>query len=325
MLEPRASKCLVVMYHYVRPRDPLLEGGVIGLTPGEFAAQLDELTAVLEPIDWPALWAWSEGRGTLPPRCVLLTFDDGLSDHAAYVLPALRERGLRGTFFVATDPLTRHRMLPAHAIHLLLGYVGAERLRIDVERHLDRRHPAFDHRAALNVDEAARVYHYETQARAELKYLLNMVLPAAMRREVVEALFSEHVGAHTRWSREWYLGWSDLVAMQGEGHTIGGHGHAHEPLALLPAAERGRDVQMCAAVLNEGLGVCLRPFSYPFGSFDFDVAATCRAAGFVHGFTTVARWLEPGCAAMQLPRIDAAAIEAELERPSTCTPGRRNS
>jgi len=42
------------------------------------------------------------GRAVLPPRAIVLTFDDGKSDALDVVVPALRKRGMRATFFIIT-------------------------------------------------------------------------------------------------------------------------------------------------------------------------------------------------------------------------------
>ncbi|MFQ5590589.1 MAG: hypothetical protein ACE5HE_05455, partial [Phycisphaerae bacterium] len=89
-------QCLVVMYHYVHDPESSKCANVAGLTVSAFAAQLDELTRTLSPTDWPSLYACLQGRGSLPRRSFLLTFDDGLADHADVVLPMLEERGLHG-------------------------------------------------------------------------------------------------------------------------------------------------------------------------------------------------------------------------------------
>ncbi len=58
-MESASPQCLVVMYHYVRKRDPLASDGIMSLDPREFERQLDQLCRQLEPIDWPTFLGWS--------------------------------------------------------------------------------------------------------------------------------------------------------------------------------------------------------------------------------------------------------------------------
>jgi len=318
------------MYHYVHDRDALarpggpgIHGGLRGLTAVEFRTQLDRLLAAMEPIDWPTLYAWMDGRTEIPARSFLLTFDDGLVDHAETVLPILEDRGLRGVFFVPGSVLATHRMLPAHAIHLLLSVLGEEALERELRLYLsDRRVERWchwlDQRPPGDDVAAEAMYHYESPALARLKYLLTMKLPLDLRAAAVEELFEQHVGSSTRWSRHWYLGWDDLVKIQSLGHTIGGHGHSHEPYDRLRNDEIRHDLLQSAAVLREGLGPEVRPFSYPYGCYNNQAVAACREAGFVHGFTTHRAWVEPHADPLRLPRFDAIDVNAVLREKQAC-------
>jgi len=49
-------------------------------------------------------------RDTLPPRSLVITFDDGYADNAEVALPILQRLGLRATFFVSTGFLDGGRM-----------------------------------------------------------------------------------------------------------------------------------------------------------------------------------------------------------------------
>jgi peptidoglycan/xylan/chitin deacetylase (PgdA/CDA1 family) len=313
-------KCLAVMYHYVHFVRPLLADDIVTLGPRDFETQLDALCARLEPIDWPTLWAWSQGRGRIPRRCFLLTFDDGLADHAEVVVPILERRGLRGVFFVAGEVLTRQRTLSAHAVHLLIANLGCERFEHELIRWLTKFDGEKDWMGKVDAAAAAAMYHYESPDRARLKYLLTMVLPTELRRTVIEALFEVFVGSGARWSQHWYLGWDELADMQSKGHTIGGHGYAHEPLARLTPGRQERDINSVASVLNEGIGHDLRPFSYPYGSFDQRTCKICREAGFVQAFTTERALITAQHDPMQLPRVDTIYVDDQLkERDVTCT------
>lgn len=51
----------------------------------------------IRPADW---LAWREGRGSLPRKPILLTFDDGYADFPNFVLPVLRRYGFGAAVFV---------------------------------------------------------------------------------------------------------------------------------------------------------------------------------------------------------------------------------
>ena len=89
----------ILIFHRVLPRpDPLF--------PDEIdAAQFDRLMALVAG----GYNVLSLGRALpllatsqLPPRALVITFDDGYADNAEIALPILRRHGLVATFFVAS-------------------------------------------------------------------------------------------------------------------------------------------------------------------------------------------------------------------------------
>lgn len=311
--------CLVVIYHYVRDKELPVHEGVGGLTPEQFSAQLDRLCSVAEPIDWPTFYAWTQDRRSIPRRSFLLTFDDGLADHARTVLPILQERGLRGVFFVPGVVLTSQVMLPAHATHLLLSRLGEAAFDRELADELAKHTRKRDWLASVDVETAETLYHYESSTRARLKYLLTISLPIELRNAVVGALFERCIGSSARWSRHWYLSWDDLTEMESLGHTIGGHGYVHEPYPRLTATQRREDMSRVARVLRDGLGADIRPFSYPYGRFDDQTASVCRESGFVHAFTTESCWVARACDPLRLPRVDTIHVNTVLKEELACS------
>jgi len=306
------ARCLVVMYHYVHDTEPETSYGMCGLTGKDFRKQIQELLAVLEPTEWPHFYGWMQGRCELPSRSFLLTFDDGLADHVRTVVPILEDIGVRGTFFVPGAVLAQRRMLCAHAVHVLFAALGDTRLEEEVFAELSQRRPDTDWPRAADAQAARQMYHYESELRGRIKFLMTVVLPAELRKAVVDALFERHVGSMARWAKDWYLQWEDLRLMQAHGHTVGGHGFAHEPYTRLDAAQRRDDMLRVAAVLREGLGPDLRPFSYPFGSVNQSIAMDCRRAGFAQAFSTECRWISRTADPWQLPRVDTIDVERHV-------------
>jgi len=308
------GQCLVVMYHYVRPRSELDDRGVRGITAEEFAAQIDRLTRDLQPIDWPTLRQGLAGEVALPVRSFLLTFDDGLRDHVDAVLPILGRRGLRGLFFVSGRAIDERQMLDAHAIHLLLTALPDEKLKDELLRSLTEIVPCADWWAKVNQSAAVKRWHYERPLRAMLKHFLMITLPAELRRCVLEALFEHHVGSAAQWADRWYLTWNDVHEMRSAGHVVGAHGYTHEPLATLAPDAKRQELARTFALLHQKLGGGPQPLSYPYGSFDADTQAACREVGFTHAFTTQRSWLTTSSDPLALPRVDTIDVATFLEK-----------
>ena len=102
----RRIRVPILMYHYVSPLPLDADATRIQLTvdPAMFRAHLRYLaesgyeTISLYQLDEALL------NGTpLPPRSVILTFDDGYIDHYTNVFPALQQYGFTATFFIITE------------------------------------------------------------------------------------------------------------------------------------------------------------------------------------------------------------------------------
>ncbi len=312
------SRCLAIMYHYVRDRAGTAEREIRGLSTAAFTDQLDRLCEVLTPIDWPTYVAWRAGRTAVPGDAFFLTFDDCLADHAEVVFPILESRGLRGVFFVQTDVLTGTGMSTAHQIHLLMCALTTAQWWEAVQRWLDENATDTRNRHFVDTEAALRVYAYETPERARVKFLLTQILPLDVRERMIDDLFAEHIGVSGDYASRWYMNWDQLIAMQGAGHTIGGHGHRHVPYERLTGHEQVHDLARCASILRDGLGVCERPFSYPYGSFDDRIAQRCAVTGFVNGFTTQSGWIGAAQNAHRLSRVDTIHVDAFIEREFAC-------
>jgi peptidoglycan/xylan/chitin deacetylase (PgdA/CDA1 family) len=102
----RRMRVPILMYHYVSVPPPGADKYRLDLsvTPDQFAAQLGWLRRNgFSAISLDALYfALAEGA-RLPPRPVVLTFDDGYADAYTNAFPLLRTFGMTATFFVVTD------------------------------------------------------------------------------------------------------------------------------------------------------------------------------------------------------------------------------
>ena len=111
----------ILMFHRVSPRipaDPI--GRELTVTPQAFGADLTWLRVHgIRAIDLAQLDD-DLARGIVPPRTVVVTFDDGYAGQARYALPLLRRVGDHATLFIVTGMLGRAGHLTWRDLHEML-------------------------------------------------------------------------------------------------------------------------------------------------------------------------------------------------------------
>lgn len=101
-----AARMPILMYHYVSdpPADADIYRTDLSVSPAELRRQLTYLRdngyTTITLYDLARALA---NRQALPPKPVILTFDDGYRDNYTNAFPLLREFGMRGVFFLVTD------------------------------------------------------------------------------------------------------------------------------------------------------------------------------------------------------------------------------
>ena len=98
----RETRSVVIGYHGVAPSAPGEDPRNLRVTPARFRGQVELLgQAGFEFVTVAALAERAGGRAP-PPGLVALSFDDGMQDNHAILLPLLREYGIPATVYVAT-------------------------------------------------------------------------------------------------------------------------------------------------------------------------------------------------------------------------------
>ncbi|WP_052229826.1 polysaccharide deacetylase family protein [Streptomyces sp. CT34] len=135
----------ILMYHAVTPA-PTPAIRELSVTPEAFAEQMAVLAdRGFTPLTTAALAAaWRDG-GPLPPRPVLITFDDGYAGVHRHALPALVRHGFPATLFATTGWL-RGRHATGGPPDAMLGWDEIRELAaagVEIGGH-SHRHPSLD-------------------------------------------------------------------------------------------------------------------------------------------------------------------------------------
>jgi len=104
------------------------------------------------------------------------------------------------------------------------------------------------------------------------------------------------------------LSWDEVTEMRGHGIDIGSHSVSHRSLGHLSRSEAEHEARGSKEALEEGLGIRVDLFAYPFGSkvygdFHRDLEEMLRASGYRGACTTVIGRSAAGDDPYALPRI----------------------
>jgi peptidoglycan/xylan/chitin deacetylase (PgdA/CDA1 family) len=278
----------VLMYH--RIVDPhAIEGAnvsVASATPKEFNRQMRVLRRRYRVVSAEEVLDGMRQRRALPPKAVMLTFDDAYSDFGHVAWPILRRYQLPATLFVATS-------YPADPT----GHFWWDRLAgsfCHAARHGSITTPCGV--LPLGTREAR-----QASFSAIRKYL--KTIPHYEAMTLIDDLCyrlgeAEHVPAET-------LSWNELRELATDGVTIAAHTRTHPALTQLPLEAARAEISGSRDDVLREIGHVPPIFSYPFGDHDLEVAKVAREEGFEAAVTCrTGHNIIPGTDAMLLCRTN---------------------
>jgi peptidoglycan/xylan/chitin deacetylase (PgdA/CDA1 family) len=293
-----------VMYHYVRPNaEGLPYFPYLGLA--DFERQLDYFERHYGFVGHDAFKRWVEGGPA--PDGVLLTFDDGLRDHAEFVLPSLQVRGLFGLFYVPSGPAATGSILDVHKVHLAVGKLGGQAVFDWLETNIP--HVL----AAARRDSGAESYYVaQTSDKATklVKYLFNWKMEGAEKRVVLDALLQHAFKGRPPGWQEIYFDEEAIRKLSDAGMGVGPHGHTHGVTSKLSPEQQRDEINLSCAFVERAGGSRQWGYCYPFGSrssFSQDTERRVAEAGCPLAFAVEASdILTPlaGASRYALPRHD---------------------
>ncbi len=262
------KKLFILIYHQVLDEADFMRPGEVDKQA--FTWQMALLSRYFNVLPLPEALAGLQ-QGTLPPRAVTITFDDGYADNLHNAVPILKSFGLSATFFIASGYLDGGRMWNDTVIEAVracslpqldLTAIGLTSYDIDT--------PQKKRAAAQQIIKAIKHLPYPQRLECT-RYLEQQVqsLPDDLM------LTSEQ-----------------LIQLQKSGMEIGGHTVSHPIMAKLAAADAKAEVLDNQLFLQQLLATKLRYFAYPNGKPGDDYLPEHRQliadCGYQAAFST--RW-----------------------------------
>ncbi|MET8543325.1 polysaccharide deacetylase family protein [Kitasatospora sp. NPDC004799] len=214
-----------------------------------FGAQLDRLQRLATPVSLDAVLRAVTERRPLPPRSVLVTFDDADRSVLTHALPALDARGIPATAFVISELIGTERPFWWHEADFLARHGGRA-------RSLDCGHPS--------------------QLLRRLK-----AMPDPDRRRSLHEL---RASADRRPPRQEQLTPADLLALRDGGVAIGNHTQGHPCLGRCDDDTVRTEITGAHEALTRWLGEPPIAFAYPDGGHDVRAETVLQELGYRLGF-----------------------------------------
>lgn len=217
--------------------------------PKGFERQVQHLRAEMSPVSLDDVVVALAGSHTLPPRAVLITFDDG--DRSVYeeATPILHAHGVPGIAFVVASLLDTDEPFWWREVEHLVGQGASTPGLPKGEPH---------------------------QCVRMLKRL-----PDRERRHLTDQL--RHSTPHVR-LRMPQLRVSDLAEMEGAGVAIGNHTMSHPCLDRCTSTQVASEIADAHATLTAALGHAPASFAYPNGNVDERAIPVLTELGYQAAF-----------------------------------------
>ena len=272
---PRARGVAVRILNYHRINYPhaigSLDGEVLSASPELFDEEVRFCKQHFDVLSFCDLRRSLDGSVRLPPRPLIITFDDGYRDNYQHAFPILKSHGVTAMFFVAVGFIGSTQLFWWDAVARAVKTYKGRLLRC----HLGGEEIAFDtqsHRARLESIKSIlrRLKALPNQARVEA---------VAKLSESASASDSEPANAGGE-----IMTWNEVREMHAAGMEIGSHSMTHPILSKVEEADRLRhEVAGSKAALEASLGTEVTVFSYPVGgaaAIGPDVIREVQRAGY---------------------------------------------
>jgi len=280
----------IIMYHYVRNIKHSRYPDIKGLDIDLFKEQIAYIKKHYNVISAYDLMDAIKSNAQLPPKSLLLTFDDAYIDHFTYVFPVLDDQKLSGLFFPPAKSILKHQVLDVNKIHFILASVDQKKdLVNDIFKYLNENRSTYK----LDTNEyywkkLGVKYRFDTEEIIFIKRILQRELPESLRKIITDDLFNKYVtNDEVAFSQELYMSVDQVAHLQRNGMYIGSHGFDHYWLNTINKNEQVKEIDLSLQFL-ESIGSNINHWimCYPYGAYNNSLLIILKKRGCVVGLTT---------------------------------------
>jgi peptidoglycan/xylan/chitin deacetylase (PgdA/CDA1 family) len=272
------------------------------VTPEHFAEQMEALSKYTHPVSLQKL-VQNLKEGSVPPKSVAVTFDDGYADNLYKAKPVLEKYEVPATVFVCT------------------GYAGEEFWWDELERlvmssqaelgalclEMEKKSFAWDQ---PEVSPEAGLESRRKSHRALYNFLLALDVEA--QSQAMDSI-RDWAGVASNKTTARTMTHEELVQLANGGLIeIGAHTRSHPMLPRLTVDQQRKEIITNKHELEEILGRRVGGFAYPNGRATADAKQIVREAGFAYACTSLHDVVRPASDLHELTRFWQRDVDGEI-------------
>jgi peptidoglycan/xylan/chitin deacetylase (PgdA/CDA1 family) len=285
-----------ILFHDISDSESSFTRGLgVTVTRKQFEAALKFITRHYSPVSLEDVIAASDGKA-LPPRPVLLTFDDAYVSVREFAAPLCSEFGVPAIFFVNGGCLDNQQLALENLVCYVFNVCGLDTVN-----------------AAIRSVNATGNCELRSLAQVFSQFLPGISLPGreAFRFALIDlAGISEGDLAA---EAALYLTSQQLRDLANSNFEIGNHTYTHANCRILSAGDFAAEIDRNKAVLEAISGTMVRSFSVPYGSsvdLTLDLARHLQHSGYKAVFLAEGR---ANSSPTYESRIDRVSIKASTD------------
>lgn len=297
-----ARGAVILRYHSVHDR-PELFASTIGCdsvhSTSIFARQMELISRRFTPVSMDDVLQFLKDEKTLPPRAIVVSFDDGYKDNAEMAAPVLNRLGIPGAFYVLVDSVDRAK----------------------APWYCRLRHMFFTSRSRKWRDPATGAVRelLDSPARDEafLKLCDVCAKSSALKREELmrDAEISLDPDPFPAESKL-MMNWEDVRGLRKSGHIVGSHTMTHPNVAHVSLDDARRELGDSKRKLETELGEPVLHFSYPhptlYPQWNQTTVRVTEEVGYSAAVTTTSGVVRANAHPLTLPRTYVPREESEF-------------
>lgn len=247
-----------------------------------------------------------EGTRPLPPRSLLITFDDGFADNIDYAMPLLRKHGASAVVFVTTDVIGREERLWTE--DLLWAFAAGRISQLELACLHSRLigEGTYDTEGASDLEGADLIWDLVRRG------------PQLKEEQVHAALSMLGIELYRLKRPRQMLTKAEIAELVTSGVSIGAHGKSHTALPLCSDTEaelRSPRAVLSDIVAGHGQG-SVETLSFPHGAYTSDIVDQALDSGYTLVFTGDAELCSLESGLLNSPKVGRLDVDGRRIAPN---------